>query len=139
MVTMAQSAANWRHSHGSHAFTHARTARQLQPHARGAKHQLSACWGFSCCRNPPNSGMDYRICIVRTYVIILVRACTHGENIHVSWRDRKLSVFHTFTKKYDDAFQTNHMVISTKSIKITPKTILRATLLTFLSFVPRHQ
>ena len=38
---------------------------------------LSASWGFSCFRNPPNSDMDYMICIVRiAYVVILVRANT---------------------------------------------------------------
>ena len=35
----------------------------------------SACWVYSCFRNPPNSDMDYRIC---AYVIILMRVYTHG-------------------------------------------------------------
>ena len=74
MVTMAQSANGWNNfkaPHGcalnkSHAFTHTLTSTQFQP--RGAERQLSyfsACWVFSCFRNPPNSDMGYRIFNVR--------------------------------------------------------------------------
>ena len=74
MVTVAQSAANWRNTHThmdrTHSLTHFAST-QLQP--RGAKLPLSyllllfsACWVYSCFRNPPDSDMDYRVFIVRT-------------------------------------------------------------------------
>ena len=66
VVTMAQSAANWRNKHtGSHAFTHTLTSTQLVTtkwcEAPAQLLVFSACWVFSRVRNPPNSDMDYRI------------------------------------------------------------------------------
>ena len=36
----------------------------------------AACWVCVCCHNPPNSDMDYRICIMRTDVSTY--DCTQG-------------------------------------------------------------
>ena len=36
---------------------------------------FSACWVFSCFRNPPNSDMDYRFLIMRTWWFLCV--CVH--------------------------------------------------------------
>ena len=86
MVTMAQSAANWRnsHSHGSHAFTHIFTSTPVQsPTWCKAPAQLlfkSACWVFSGFRNPPNSN-NYRIFIMR------MRTNTRGMDIPKASRD----------------------------------------------------
>ena len=78
------------YSHGSHAFTHTLISTWLQP--RGAKRlaQLlffSACWVFSCFRNPPNSDMDYRIFNVRTCSLLCLRIHTrvgHTDTQRVS-------------------------------------------------------
>ena len=87
MVTMVQSAANWRNTHThtgrTHLLTHF-TSTQLQP--RDAKRQLSynlfsACWVFSCFRNPPNSEMEYGIFNVRTCSFMCC-AYTHGGWAH---------------------------------------------------------
>ena len=84
MVTMAESAANWRNantvSYGSHAFTHTlainthsyKTTLCEAPPAQLLR--FNASWVLSCFRYPPNCDMDYGIFIVRTYVMILVRA-----------------------------------------------------------------
>ena len=40
----------------------------------------SACWVFSCFRNPPNFDTDYRS--ITCVVIILLRAYTHGSLAH---------------------------------------------------------
>ena len=37
---------------------------------------FSACWVFSCFRNPPNSDMEYRIFIDRTWSFLCVRIHT---------------------------------------------------------------
>ena len=58
MVTMTQSATNWRNTHthmGQHSYNH--VVRQLS-------------------YNPPNSDMDYRIFIVRTWSFVCVRVHT---------------------------------------------------------------
>ena len=47
-----------------------------------------ACWVCLCCRNPPNSDMDYRIFIVRPN--ITARHCTQGWSTHA--RDPALKV-----------------------------------------------
>ena len=60
------------HPHGSHAFTHTlnyiNTVTTTWCEALAQLLFVSACWVFSCVRNPPNSDMDlgYRIFIVRT-------------------------------------------------------------------------
>ena len=69
--------------HGSkHAFTHTLTTTQLQPttwcEATAQLLFFSACSLFSCFRNPPNSDLDYRIFIVRTWSFLCVRVHTGG-------------------------------------------------------------
>ena len=65
MVTMAQSAANWRnmHTHMDRTFTHELTSTQIYNHL---VQSASSAISFQCFRNPRNSDMDYRIFIVRT-------------------------------------------------------------------------
>ena len=41
-----------------------------------AAREASACWVFSCFRNPPNSDMDYRIFNVRTWSFLCVHIHT---------------------------------------------------------------
>ena len=53
----------------------------------------SACWVFSCFRNPPNSDMDYTI-FKRAYMTILVHAYTH----------RGLPVWHTHWQRVSTTF-----------------------------------
>ena len=58
---------------------------------------FSACWVFSCFRNPPNSDMDYKICILRTWSFLC--ACIHTGVGHIDsesaqhfclWKTHKL-------------------------------------------------
>ena len=73
------------HSHGSHAVTHALYINAVTITWCEAPAQLlvfSACWVFSCFRNPPNSDMDY--------MIFIVHACTHRGWAH---RQRVSTIF----------------------------------------------
>ena len=63
MVTMGQSATNWRNTHTHMDRTHSTTWCEVSAQLL----LFSACWIFSCFRNPPNSDMDYRIFTVRTW------------------------------------------------------------------------
>ena len=52
--------------------------------------QQSACWVFSCFRNPPDSEIDYRIFNVRTWLFVCVRVHTgvghtDCESAHRFW------------------------------------------------------
>ena len=64
IVTRAQSAANWRNTHTltvmdrTHSLTHSNTITTTRCEAPAQLLRVSACWVFSCFRNPPNSDMD---------------------------------------------------------------------------------
>ena len=95
MVTMAQSAMNWRNTHTYMDHTHS----LMHLHQHSYNHVVrsaiifSARWVFSCFCNLPNSDMDYRIFIV----IILVRACTHRGWAH---RQRVSATFLTWKNSH---------------------------------------
>ena len=77
MVT--QSAANCRNIHTHMDLTHDLTHFTVTTTWCEAPAQLlffSACWVFSCFCNPPNSDMDYRVFIMRTWSFLCVRAHT---------------------------------------------------------------
>ena len=68
MVIMAQSAANWRNTHTLMDSTQSLTQLHQHSYSHMVIAQLlffSACWVFSCFRNPPNFDKDYRIFIMR--------------------------------------------------------------------------
>ena len=57
---------------------------------------ISACWVFSCFRNPPNSDMDYRIFNVRTWPFLSVHMHTggwaHRHRVSTTFLTRKNSI-----------------------------------------------
>ena len=102
MVTMAQSAKNWRntHIHMDCPFTHTLYINTVTTTCCEAPTELlffSACWVFSCFCNPPNSDMDYRTFNVRTWSFLCV--CIHMGGGHTDresghfWLRKTLKMF----------------------------------------------
>ena len=84
MITMAQSTSNWhnRHTHmdRTHSLTHLHYSKTMLCEAPAQLLLFSACWLFSCFRNPPNSDMECRIFIVHTWSFLCV--CIHRGWAH---------------------------------------------------------
>ena len=77
MVTMAESAENWHNMHTHMDRMHSLT--RLHQHSYDSSATVvtvSACWGFSCSRNPPNSDMGCKIFNVRTWSFLCARIHT---------------------------------------------------------------
>ena len=88
MVTMAESAVNWRNMHThmdhTHLLTHSNTVTTRWCEAPAQLLHFSACWFFSCFHNPSELWHGIQD-LYHAYMIILVRAYTHGGWAHRQW------------------------------------------------------
>ena len=108
MVTMAQSAANWRNTLTVDciAFTHTyiNTVTTMWCEAPAQLLLLSACLVFSCFRNPHNLDKEYRIFIVHTWAQ------------HFWLRGKNSQMFLVLIRKEWTLWELEYIYISTRHI-----------------------